>query len=126
MNRTATPVLPFVVLPFVGFATLLLGACGSNEGFPSLARRPAERISGTSPGVEATPAPPPAPIAPDLGLQSRLARWLEQARGAHARFNGLRPRVAQLASGARGAAVASESWAVATVALAELDRVAAT
>lgn len=121
MNRTDTPALLKVVFPFVVVATLLLGACGSSEGYPSLARRPAERISGTAPAVEAPPAPPPAPVAPDLGLQSRLARWLEQARGSHARFNALRPRAAQLTSAAQGAAVASEGWAVATVALAELE-----
>ncbi len=99
----------------------LLSACVSNQGYPSLARRPAERISGAALVVEAAPAALLALAAPDLGLQSRLARAVAQAGEAHTRFNALRSRTAQLVSAAQGAAVASTAWSVASIALAVLE-----
>ena len=100
----------------------LLGACASDAAtYPSLARRPAERVSGTSEVVAATPtAPlPPAPPSPELG--ARLAGLVEQAEAAHRRFVSREAKARGLVSAAGGAAVASESWAVATVALADLE-----
>ncbi|MEO7246925.1 MAG: hypothetical protein ABIW31_00600 [Novosphingobium sp.] len=112
----------------------LLSACGARAGYPSLARRPGEvisgpvtapvppeRISGSAPVATATesaaPAPPPLP----LELQSRLARLKEQARAAHLRFSAITANTTGLVSAARGAAVASESWSRASVALAVLE-----
>ena len=108
------------ILP-VTVAALLLSACGSREGYPSLERRPAERITGSAPVVAASPTPAPAPIPPDLATQSRLARLQAQARDAHARFSALVPDARRTVSAAQGAAMASESWAVANVALASLE-----
>lgn len=106
-------------------ATLLclsLGACGSMQGYPSLARRPAERITGTAEAVAAAPAPvETAAAAPDLGLQSRLARMLEAARSAHGRFGAARGKAERLASAARGAAVASDAWSAASIAISQLE-----
>ena len=99
---------------------LLLTACASgSDGFPSLARRDAERVSGTI----APPAPPvvvaPDPVSPELSV--RLAQFESRARAGHAKFQARESRARQLVGAARGAAVASESWSVATVAVAELE-----
>lgn len=100
----------------------LLAACGSPEGYPSLARRPAERITGSAPVAAATEAASPAaPLPADLSVQSKVARLSQQARAANDRFAATRPRAAKAVADARGAAVASESWSVASIALAELE-----
>lgn len=100
---------------------LLASACATTEDeFPSLARRPAERISGTAETVPAPVLPPVAePVSPDLA--ARLARIEARAGAGHAKFQSREPRARSLVSAARGAAVASERWAVATVAVAELE-----
>lgn len=126
-----------LILPLLAFP--LVGGCTSADGFPSLARRPAEtatwatagtaqagatgsdRITGSAPA--ASPAPDTTvtqtPVSADLA--TRLAQLRESARAAHDRFAGKRTRAAQLVTAARGTAVASEAWAVATVAVAELE-----
>jgi hypothetical protein len=98
---------------------LSLGACAKDEGeYPSLARRPIERIStvaGPSPTPSATPAPPSAELVAKLdGLVAQAAR-------ADARFHAHEGRARQLVAAASGAAVASEGWSVATVAVADLE-----
>ena len=96
----------------------LLAGCTEREGvYPSLARRPAERVSGTSEVV----APAPLPAPPSAEQLTSLAGLVEQARAAHARFVERTARTRQLVSEAAGAAVASENWSVATVALADLE-----
>lgn len=121
-----------------GALTIPLGGCGSDGDFPSLARRPAElgEQSATQPGQPAgTPgrvagSGMPAPAAPDAtaseqavpaDLSGRLAELERSAREAHARFAAARGRAVQLTGAARGAAVGSEAWAVATVAVADLE-----
>lgn len=121
------------IVTLIASATLL-SACGAREGYPSLSRRPGERISDTSvapgppdritgsaPVVAATEAAVPAPAPLPLELQSRLARLIEQARAAHQRFSAASAQTTSLVSAARGAAVASESWSRASVALAVLE-----
>lgn len=104
--------------PLLLFAPALLAGCASagDARFPSLATRPGERISGTL-----TPAPAPTPPPATAATGSRLTRLREQALAAHREFEGKRGRAAVLASAAHGAAVASEAWSVAQVALAELE-----
>lgn len=99
-------------------AALLLGACANtgDAGFPSLATRPGERVSGT---ITPAPAPPRPPATAATG--SRLADLRASALAAHRRFAGLRGRAEQLTAAARGAGVASEAWSVAQVAVAELE-----
>lgn len=114
MNRAAFLLLQAAL-------ALPLAACAQDrEAYPSLARRPQERISVTTP-----PAPPSAPAiapaVPDPALEARLAVMVERARGAHGRFQALRDRAERLVAAARGSAVGGESWAVASVALAELE-----
>ncbi|MBS0474798.1 MAG: hypothetical protein JSR28_06575 [Proteobacteria bacterium] len=100
-------------------ASLLLAACAKDHGtYPSLARRPVERINGVAPVV--TPSPTPAPVA-SPELVGNLDRLVSQARAADAKFRAETPRTRTLIAAASGAAVASESWSVATVALASLE-----
>jgi hypothetical protein len=108
--RTSVKLVPAVL------AMLALSACGDSSGYPSLSRRDVERNQ-----AEPTPTPPPAPIPESPDLAPRLARLVEQARAAHEKFAAARPRAEQLVSGAGGAAMASESWSVASIALAELE-----
>jgi hypothetical protein len=108
--------------PFAGaiIATLLGGCAADTTNYPSLAMRPAERISGSAEVVPAPPPPtPPAPPSPEL--VARLAQLEEQARTAHVRFTERLPQAERLVAAARGAAVASENWSVASIALAELE-----
>jgi hypothetical protein len=101
-------------------ATLIvtLAACSADTtNYPSLARRPAERKVGS-------PAPlTPAPVvtAPDSRLPARLAALVEQARDAHNRFAARRDSAERAVAGGSGAGQGSESWATASVALADLE-----
>ena len=114
-------------------ASLALSACAADQGqFPSLAKRPAERISGTDPArvsgtsdvvaADGVTAPAPLPeIAASPALAARLGQLVGRIETVHQRFLARRPAAAARVSAAAGAAVASESWAVATVALADLE-----
>lgn len=116
-----------VRLPILAAAIplLILTGCASARDYPSLTRRPAEkdngRISGGAPVVASAPnaSASQMPVAADL--TTRLAQLEQSAREAHARFGTARARASSLVSAARGAAVASERWSVATVAIAELE-----
>ncbi|MBU3991791.1 MAG: hypothetical protein KKA12_04475 [Alphaproteobacteria bacterium] len=120
MTAPSKRVLLATVLP-----AMILTGCASTKDYPSLARRPAEkdsgRISGSAPVV--APAPDASasqmPVAADL--TTRLAQLMQAAREAHARFDTAQARANSLVSAARGTAVASERWSVATVAIAELE-----
>ncbi|MEY4720677.1 MAG: hypothetical protein RIQ46_402 [Pseudomonadota bacterium] len=102
-------------------ALLAVSACASPGDYPSLARRDVERINGSAVPV---PAPEPgatAPAVPPADLATRLGQLVDQARAAHRRFLDRRPRAEHLAAAAGSAAVASEAWSVATVAIADLE-----
>jgi hypothetical protein len=130
--------LPIIALPLL--PALLLGACASPGSYPSLARRPAERVAGAplppcvsdaeTPGRitgSAQPAPPVAtptesPIpAPGPGLDSRLAAFVASAREGQARFAASQGGAERLVAAAAGSAVSSDAWSNAQAALAELD-----
>ena len=101
---------------------LTLGGCAADTvNYPSLARRPAERISGTSPVVPVNPAPIASPAPPSAELAARLAQLVDAARAADAQFRAREAKARQLTNSASGAAMASESWSVATIALADLE-----
>ncbi len=99
---------------------LALSACATGQ-YPSLARRDAERITRSAevapPPAEPAPAPPP----PGAGFTTRIAQLVAQAQGAHGRFAARRAATERAIGAAGGAAVASESWSVATVALSGLE-----
>ena len=103
--------------------TLALSACAADQGrYPSLARRPAERISGSSAVVAPAPAPALLPeIAASPELAARLGQLVGRIETVHQRFLARRPAAAARVSAAAGAAVASDSWSVATIALADLE-----
>ena len=111
--RIASSVLTAVL------AALALSACASDTtNYPSLARRAVERANGAAPPA---PAPAPAPLPPAPELTARLASLINQAREAHGRFQARRSYAERSASAGSGAARGSESWAVASIALAELE-----
>lgn len=95
----------------------VLGACARDKtDFPSLARRPAERITGT---IESPPLPPPAPLAP--AVLDQIDTLVAQAKAADERFAARIAATRQAILAANGAAVASEAWSGATIALSALE-----
>ena len=97
-----------------------VGGCTSVGSYPSLAIRDVERASYTVEPAAPEPAPP-APAPPSPGLDGRLAQLADSARAAHSRFVARTGRAQTLVAQASGAATGSEAWAVATVALSELE-----
>lgn len=108
-------------LPLLLMASIPLSACATKVDYPSLARRDAERITGTAQPAPQTPVLPPAPPPPDAQLSARLSHLVEQARAANGRFNGQRGQTERLVAQGAKSAMSSESWAVASIALAELE-----
>lgn len=103
----------------IAASSLTLGACANDIAeYPSLARRPAERVSGQIVPVVPSNEPGPAPAASVLG---RLDSLVAQAREADTRFRTREGQARNLVGAASGAALGSESWAVASVALSQLE-----
>jgi hypothetical protein len=106
------------VLPLALILTLT--ACAAAKDYPSLAPRPAERMTGS--GQAVTSEAPPAPLAPlSPQLTTRLAQLVERARAAHQRFTAKRGNAERLVAAGGGATPGSEGWSVATVALSDLE-----
>ena len=100
---------------------LTLAACASDtKNYPSLARRAVERGENA---VKPAPTPSPSPAAqsPSPELIAQLASLVEQAREAHRRFEARQAHTLQTVVAGSGSARASEGWAVASIALAELE-----
>lgn len=108
------------IAPLLLIATsLALGACASaKDGYPSLARRPVERLN-TAPQAPAAPETPPTP--PSAEVLGKLDVALGRARSADAQFRQHETRTRQLVNAASGAPLASEAWSVATIALSDLE-----
>lgn len=100
-------------------SVLVLGGCAtaSADRFPSLARREAERFAGSAQPV----APDPRPTIVPAATGSRLTLLRQRAGEAHREFEQRRAGAASLTRAAQGSAVATEAWAVAQVALADLE-----
>ncbi|MEN9718028.1 MAG: hypothetical protein RIQ99_906 [Pseudomonadota bacterium] len=117
------PPRPLTSLPAAGLAfTVALGLSGcaaTGNGYPSLARRPIERISAATPATAPTEAQQPSPLSPTVLDQIVLA--LSRARDADAKFQQQQAATRKLVDAAHGSAVASEAWAVATTALSALE-----
>lgn len=106
--------------PLLVCAALALNACATDEGtYPSLAKRPGERITATWPPAPPPPEAPPAPLDP--AALNRLDRLLAQVRSADARFHAKVGRARSVVANAGRAPMGSEAWSVATVAVAELE-----
>lgn len=113
MLRRSTPFL-------LACTSLVLSACATDEGsYPSLAKRPQERITATWP--PAPPPPPPAPVPLETATLSRVDLLVAEARSADAGFHAKQGRAASLVAAAAGASMGSEAWSVASVAVAELE-----
>lgn len=96
-----------------------LGACATaSEDYPSLALRPAERVTGTMEPAPPEPyVPPPTPPA----VIDRLDQLAGEAASAHQAFLAETPRARNAVAAARGADPGVDSWAVAQVAVAGLE-----
>ena len=100
-------------------ALLTLAACSADtKNYPSLARRAVERSAGAA---QPAPPPSPAPQLPNIDQLATMAASIARATEAHVRFDEARPRVQQRVAAGSGSAPGSEPWAVASVALAELE-----
>lgn len=102
-------------------AALALGACAKDaEEYPSLAKRPAERVTAVygAPEAPATQAPLPQPEGTVLG---QLESLVAQAERGDARFRKAEPTARRLVAQAGRAKVGSEGWAQATMAVSELE-----
>lgn len=101
-------------------AALALSACQTTEAqYPSLAKRPAERITAT---YDAPTAPAevvrPAPGGAVLG---QLGGLVAAARTADGKFRSHEARARSLLSGAGAAKLGSELWGTATIAVSVLE-----
>ncbi len=106
-------------------AALGLAACAADTAsYPSLARRDAERITGSAETVPPSPSagiPATAPPPADSGLAARLSALTAAAQDAHARFGTRRAAAERLSGAARGGAAGGPAWSAAMVALADLE-----
>lgn len=110
---------PYAVSVLVLTALSLTACAADTANYPSLARRPAERWSENAPAP--APSTPASPAALDPKTLDRIDSLLGQARSADASFRQHVERTRSLVGAAAGAAVASEAWAVATVAVSDLE-----
>lgn len=103
---------------------VVLAACSTPGGdrYPSLAIRDVERAEGQFEPVESSEIDVP-PVETDLTgpLGQRLAALVAQAEEAHAGFAVAVPSASRIVEAAAGSDVASDRWAAAQVALADLD-----
>ena len=109
---------PYLCL--LALATFLSGCASAGDKYPSLAIRDAERVSGTF-EAEADMAAPVERVPASTDLIARLGQLRADAVKAHGAFMQAAPRATGLVNSARGSGVASDSWAIAQVALADLD-----
>lgn len=104
------------ILPFVA------AACSDAGGYPSLAQRDVERLTGTAtpvagaPGRE-TPALPPA----SAELSTRLDGLVSAAQEADRQFKAQQGSAESAIARAAGAAITSDPWSTAQIALANLE-----
>lgn len=104
--------------PLVLLLPLTACATPASEDYPSLAIRDAERVTGQ---LDAPAAPPYVPPATPAEVLDRLDQLVSLATVAHDMFLAEADRTRRMVSTANGAAVASDRWADAQVALAELE-----
>ena len=103
-------------------ASALLAGCAQGA-YPSLAVRPAERITQSATSVPGpSPAATPLAVTPLAGadLGARLNALLRGARGAHAAFLAQRAATTAATEAAKGAAPASDPWSTAQQAISRL------
>lgn len=116
--------MTFRKLPVLAITAILLAGCAttSDDPYPSLATREVERAEGTFEPVETAQLDVPS-VEVDRGtnLAERLETLVAQAHAAHSTFLDAVPAAESRVAAASGSGVGSDSWAVAQVALADLD-----
>ncbi len=111
--------LPRTFIVLVPAALLLTGCATDKNQYPSLARRPAERLTAsfdTPPAVVEIVRP-----APPTAVTDKLGGLVNAAQAADAKFGTREARARSVVGSAAGAKIGSESWATATIAVAELE-----
>ncbi|MEY2943096.1 MAG: hypothetical protein RLY97_1110 [Pseudomonadota bacterium] len=109
--------------PFIAVTLAFgLGGCTAHGDYPSLARRPIERISGTA---QVAPATPPTIIAETPAASADLASKLSALEvKAHISDSQFRSKIAltetTIAAG-HGTEIASKAWSNAMTALSDLE-----
>lgn len=109
MIRATLRCLPAIV-------PLVLAACSSAAGYPSLGLRDVERIAARSEPADMPILPPPS-----SDLVRRLSGLVSAAQAADRQFRDQQGSTAAAVSRAAGAAAASDSWASAQIALGKLE-----
>lgn len=108
------------MLMTTGALLLLLGGCARSEGFPSLAIRDSERITGQMPAPDAAaqsrPAPQPEPT-------TEIAAIVARARSADTRFRAEQPAAERLITSVAGSASGSDGWSRAQLVIASLEAI---
>lgn len=107
-------------------APLVLAACsGVGSGYPSLAIRDIERVSGSA---LPAPAESEAPSAPPVSeaLDQRIARLVAQARSAHESFQSRAGSASRIVAAARGTRPPADRWIDSQIALADLQALRST
>ncbi|MEQ1498282.1 MAG: hypothetical protein ABL914_06450 [Novosphingobium sp.] len=103
------------------FAAIALGACSQSIGeYPSLAKRPAERVTAIYGVPDAAPAQTPL-AQPDAAVLGQIDSLLAQAGRGDARFRRGEPTAQRMVAQAGRARIGSEPWSLATMAVSELE-----
>lgn len=99
-----------------------LSACAADTSqYPSLARRDAERMTGSAPVATPTEPVPAIPAPPPADLPGRLAAIDAAAAKSHALFLDRAGVARARARAAAGAALGTTAWSEAEVALSSLE-----
>ena len=113
MNGRNSPFAPLL-------AVLALFACTADkDAYPSLAIRPAERVSATMQPV--APAPEPTQAPPSAEVLGQVGQLRAAAADANRRFRAAAKAAQAPVNAAHGAAPGSEQWSVAQVALSDAE-----
>ncbi len=109
--------------PFLTVSIIFgLGACAETGDYPSLARRPIERISGSAavaPASSANIQPETTPVSADLA--SKLSALEVKAHISDSQFRSKLTSSETTIMAGRGTEVASKAWSNAVTALSDLE-----
>jgi len=106
-------------------ALLLLSACSGAGGYPSLAIRDVERVSGTAqPAIPETPKPIAPPVSE--ALDQRITRLVAQAKTSHTTFQNHASDASRTVAAARGTRAPADRWIDSQVAIAHLQALRST
>lgn len=123
-SASRTPGRPALLrlLPALAAALAMTG-CAASKDYPSLALRPAERVSGTMNPVPAAPdaAIPAPPASADASLATRLAALVDGARAGDRSFATLRADAERAMSAGAGGDAFGRPRLNAQVALSQLQ-----